>query len=37
MIDDNFPKYVVTMDKLQWDPYKGIQHIKLQDFLSNNI
>jgi predicted AAA+ superfamily ATPase len=35
LINDNFPKYVVTMDPVKWDSYDGIQHVQLRDFLSN--
>lgn len=31
-IDDNYPKYVITLDKLTYE-YNGIKHINLIDFL----
>ena len=35
-IDDNYPKYVVTMDELAaGTAYKGIRQIHLRDFLIN--
>ena len=35
-IDDNYPKYVVTMDELAaGTSYKGIRQIHLRDFLMN--
>ena len=33
-IKDNYPKMVVSMDDFTGDSYKGIQHIRLKDFLS---
>ena len=33
-IKDNYPKMVVSMDDFRGDSYKGIQHIRLKDFLS---
>ena len=32
-IPDNFPKYVVTMDKFRGSTYKGIEHVHVIDFL----
>lgn len=32
VINDNYPKYVITMDKLTYE-YNGIKHINLIDFL----
>lgn len=32
IIKDNYPKYVITLDKLTYD-YEGIKHINLIDFL----
>jgi predicted AAA+ superfamily ATPase len=38
LIDDNYPKYVVTLnDMLIGTDYKGIQHINLADFLYTNF
>ena len=35
-IEDNYPKYVVTMDELAaGTAYKGIRQIHLRDFLIN--
>lgn len=34
-IKDNYPKYVITLDKLQYE-YEGIQHVNLIDFLLND-
>ncbi len=31
-INDNYPKYVISLDKLNYD-YNGIKHINLIDFL----
>ncbi len=31
-IDDNYPKYVITLDKLRYE-YEGIKHVNLIDFL----
>ena len=36
-IPDNFPKYVVTMDKFANESYKGIQHLHIIDFLSTEF
>ena len=33
LIDDNYPKYVVTLDKTWTGNYKGIIHKHLTDFL----
>jgi len=33
-IPDNFPKYVVSMDKFAGESYKGVQHLHIIDFLS---
>jgi uncharacterized protein len=32
-IQDNYPKYVVSMDPVKWDSNDGIQHFRLKDFL----
>ena len=32
MINDNYPKYVITTDKMEYD-YNGIKHINIIDFL----
>lgn len=32
VIEDNYPKYVISMDKLSYD-YEGIKHVNLIDFL----
>lgn len=32
VINDNYPKYVITLDKLTYE-YNGIRHINLIDFL----
>jgi len=34
-IDDNYPKYVVSMDTLFGNDFEGIQRINLIDFLLN--
>jgi len=34
-INDQYPKYVVTMDELWKDNINGVQHIHIQDFLTN--
>lgn len=34
-IDDNFPKYLVSMDELTIQNSKGIIHIKIWDFIAN--
>lgn len=34
LIDDNYPKFVISMDELQFDNDQGIQHIRLKDFLT---
>ena len=31
-IKDNYPKYVITLDKLTYE-YNGIKHVNLIDFL----
>ncbi len=36
-LKDNFPKYVVSLDEFAGDNYKGIKHIHLRNFLSNEI
>jgi len=36
-IQDNYPKYVVTMDKLNSGSYKGIEHVHIIDFLMKDI
>ncbi|NTW33153.1 MAG: ATP-binding protein [Bacteroidetes bacterium] len=33
LVDDNYPKYVVSMDAINLGDDKGITHIKLEDFL----
>lgn len=33
-VDDNFPKYVITMDKIDYSQ-NGIKHINIEDFLLN--
>jgi predicted AAA+ superfamily ATPase len=33
-IDDNYPKYVVTMDEFSSGNYNGIEQIHLKDFLT---
>ncbi len=32
-IKDNYPKYVVTMDKLWKDNIEGVKHVYIADFL----
>ncbi len=32
-IKDNHPKYVISMDTVRFDSYKGIKHLRLWDFL----
>ena len=32
VINDNYPKYVITTDKMEYD-YNGIKHINIIDFL----
>jgi predicted AAA+ superfamily ATPase len=32
-IDDQYPKYVVTMDEFWQDDIDGVQHIHIKDFL----
>ena len=32
-IKDNYPKYVISMDKIQGNTYKGIQQLSLHNFL----
>ena len=32
VIDDNYPKYVITLDKIKYE-YNGIKHINIIDFL----
>lgn len=36
-IPDNFPKYVVSMDKFAGEQYKGIQHLHIVDFLATEF
>ena len=37
-IDDNYPKYVVTMDEISaGSDFKGIRQIHLRDFLTNTL
>lgn len=33
-IKDNYPKYVISMDEFQGNTYKGIKHLHLRQFLS---
>ncbi len=33
-IKDNYPKYVISMDEFQGSTYKGIRHLHLKQFLS---
>lgn len=33
-INDNYPKYVVSMDEFQGNTFKGIRHLHLMEFLS---
>lgn len=35
-INDQYPKYVVTMDELWKDSIKGVQHRHIRDFLTTN-
>lgn len=37
LIDDNYPKFVVSMDEFQFDNDQGIQHIRLKDFLTQKF
>jgi predicted AAA+ superfamily ATPase len=37
LIDDNYPKFVISMDELQFDNDQGIQHIRLRDFLTRKF
>lgn len=36
LINDNYPKFVVSLDKYQISDYKGIIHLHLQEFLLEN-
>ena len=36
-IQDNYPKYVVTMDKFSSGSYKGIEHVHIIDFLMKDL
>jgi len=36
LIQDNYPKYVVSLDPVEIEQYKGIKHIHLRLFLSQN-
>jgi len=36
-IIDNYPKYIVTMDKLWKDNIDGIEHFHIADFLLMNL
>ena len=36
-IKDNFPKYVISMDRLITGSYKGIHHTHILDFLTSEI
>lgn len=36
-IKDNFPKYVVSMDPIAVDPYHGIFHMHILDFLNTDL
>jgi predicted AAA+ superfamily ATPase len=35
LIKDNYPKYVISLDELLIDSYKGIIHFNIRDFLIN--
>lgn len=32
-INDNYPKFVISMDDIQFDSYQGIKHLNLMNFL----
>jgi predicted AAA+ superfamily ATPase len=32
-IPDNYDKYVVSMDEIPFDKYKGIRHVHIREFL----
>ena len=34
LINDNYPKYVVSLDEFAPSDWNGIKHIQLRDFLS---
>jgi predicted AAA+ superfamily ATPase len=34
-INDNYPKYVISYDRFQFDDYQGISHLTLLNFLKN--
>ena len=36
-IQDNYSKYVVTMDKFSSGSYKGIEHVHIIDFLTKDL
>ena len=36
LIKDNYPKYVVSLDEYTIGNFKGVQHIHLRDFLTND-
>ncbi len=36
-IPDQYPKYVVSMDEIITGNFKGIHHLHLMDFLSEDI
>lgn len=36
LINDNYPKVVISMDQSIGDSYKGIKHIHIKDLISNN-
>jgi predicted AAA+ superfamily ATPase len=37
LIDDNYPKYVVSMDELQFDNENGIIHLRLKDLFEMEL
>lgn len=37
LIDDNYPKYVISMDEFPVGTYKGIKHLSLRKFLTLEI
>ncbi len=36
-IQDNYPKYVVTMDKFSSGSYKGVEHVHIIDFITKDL
>jgi len=36
-IKDNYPKYVVSMDPIAGEPYQGILHMHILDFLNSDL